>query len=182
MAIALRPARAEDLDYCMELYFSGMAGILREMHVDLAAEAASIRRQWNPGRVSIITFDGADAGWIQTSDVNRESLREALFVLQLHVDPAYQRRGIGGEAMQQTIQEAARVSRAVAAGVAKINRPCLRMLEKLGFHITREDDQRFYLRIEPNGADRSHPVRDAEHRPNEAPAAPVVGIQSPVLD
>ncbi len=51
--------------------------------------------------------------------------------------------------MKRMIGEAARVNRAVAAGVAKINIPSLRMFERLGFCITREDDHRYYMRLEP---------------------------------
>lgn len=97
----------------------------------------------------IITFDGLDVGWIQISDFNRESAKDALFVTQIHLEAAYRRRGIDTNVMKRMIGEAARVNRAVAAGVAKINIPSLRMFERLGFCITREDDHRYYMRLEP---------------------------------
>ena len=62
---------------------------------------ASFRRQWEVMQVRIITFDGADIGWLQSTT------RDGTFFLgQLFVETSRQRRGIGTEAMHRLIGEA----------------------------------------------------------------------------
>jgi ribosomal protein S18 acetylase RimI-like enzyme len=143
MQIALRPARAQDFDYCAGLYFAGMERIIRELDLDRAAQAAGFRQQWEVTQVRVITLDGTDIGWLQST------LRDdALFLSQLFVDGSFQGRGIGTEVMNRLIGEATRTRRAVTLGVVKTN-PALRLYERLGFHITHQDDRKFYMRRDP---------------------------------
>ena len=144
MQITLRPARAQDFDFCAALYFAGMESIIRELNLDRAAQAASFRQLWEPTQVRIITVDGVEAGWLQSA--TRE---DALFLGQLFVDASFQRRGIGTEVIRCLISEAARARQAVTLGVVKIN-PALRLYERLGFRITHEDDRKFYMRRDPD--------------------------------
>jgi hypothetical protein len=90
--IDLRPARAHDLDYCANLYFAGMETIIRELNLDRTAHAAGFREQWVLTQVRVITFDGADIGWLQST-----ARSDALYLAQLFVDTPFQRRGIGTE-------------------------------------------------------------------------------------
>jgi GNAT superfamily N-acetyltransferase len=144
MKITLRPARIEDLDYCESLYFAQMEWMIRELNLDRAAQAAGFRRQWVSTQVRIITFEGADIGWLQSAVRG-----DALFLAQLFVDGAFQRRGTGTEVMNGLIGEAARARQAVTLGVVKAN-PALRLYERLAFRITHEDDRKFYMRRDPD--------------------------------
>ena len=137
---ALRPARPEDIDYCVRLYFEGMDNIIKELNLNMDAHAASIRRQWDVGQVRIITLDGTDIGWLQSFVKD-----DALFLGQLFVDGAFRRQGIGTEVVEGLIEEAARAGRAVTLGVVKTN-PALRLYERLGFRTTHEDERKFYMR------------------------------------
>jgi ribosomal protein S18 acetylase RimI-like enzyme len=141
--ITLRPARTQDFDYCERLYFAGMKRIIQELNLDMAAQAASFRQQWELTQVRIISLDGADIGWLQSTTRD-----DTLFLGQLFVDGSFQRRGIGTEVMSRLIGEATRVRQAMTLGVAKIN-PALRLYERLGFRITHEDDRKFYMRRDP---------------------------------
>jgi GNAT superfamily N-acetyltransferase len=145
MHIALRPAVAEDFEYCRRLYFAGMKTIIAELNLDTAAQEAGFQQQWALTQVRIITVDGAEAGWLQT--ITRE---DGLFVAQLFVDGPFQRRGIGTEVMNRIIAEAAHAHQAVCLAVVKIN-PALRLYERLGFSITHQDDRKFYLKRGPDG-------------------------------
>jgi ribosomal protein S18 acetylase RimI-like enzyme len=144
LQIALRVARIQDFDYCASLYFGELERIIRELNLDLTAEAVGLRQQWDPLQVRIITLDGTDVGWLQVT------LRDdAFFLAQLFVEGSFQRRGIGTEVIDRIIGEATRARRAVTLGVVKTN-PALRLYQRLGFRITREDDHRFYMRRDPN--------------------------------
>ena len=151
MKIALRSTVTEDFEYCKRIYFAGMNRIIEELNLDRTAQGDGFRQQWIVTQVQIITLDGCDVGWLQSKTQD-----EGLFVAQLFVDVPFQRRGIGTEVMKHLIAEAARVQHSVSLAVAKIN-PAVRLYERLGFHITHEDDRKYYMKRDPNvGADFSH--------------------------
>ena len=144
--MAFRPARRQDFDYCAKVYFAGMKQIIRQLKLNMGAQINSFRQQWEPTQVRIITREGADIGWLQSTTTDGE-----LFLAQLFLDTAFQNQGIGTEVMHRLISEATHADRAVTLGVVKIN-PALRLYERLGFTITHEDDHKFYMRREPQGA------------------------------
>jgi len=143
MQIALRPAVAKDFEYCKRLYFSGMSKIIEELHLDKTAQDASFQQQWILTQVQIITLDGSDAGWLQTTTQDG-----GVFIAQLFVDAPFQQRGIGTAVMNRLIIDAARVNHPVSLAVAKIN-PAVRLYERLGFQVTHEDDRKFYMKRNP---------------------------------
>jgi GNAT superfamily N-acetyltransferase len=100
MRITLRPARRHDFEFCEALYFAGMESIIRELKLDKVAQVASFGQQWEMTQVRIITFDGADIGWLQC-----KTRGDAIFLAQLFVHAAFQRRGIGTEVMNRVIGE-----------------------------------------------------------------------------
>jgi len=67
MRPALRRARDDDFEFCARLYFSRMEEIIRELRLDMTAQATNLRERWNVAEVQIITSDGKDAGWMQSS-------------------------------------------------------------------------------------------------------------------
>jgi GNAT superfamily N-acetyltransferase len=144
MRIAVRPARAEDLDFCADLYFSEMDRTIRDLNLDLTKHAAGFRQRWHPQQVRIITLDGADIGWMQS---RIES--DALFLGQLFVAPAQQGRGIGTMIVRRLIEEAAGDRRAVTLGMVKTN-PAMRLYQRLGFRTTHEDERKFHMRRDPD--------------------------------
>jgi ribosomal protein S18 acetylase RimI-like enzyme len=142
MQIALRPAVAGDFDLCARLYFSGMADIIRQLKLDIAAQTANLRERWKAGEVGIITCDAADIGWMQSS------VQDGAFYLeQIFIDAAFQQRGIGTRIISGLIEQATQAGRPVTLGVVKTN-PARRLYERLGFRTTHEDDRKFYMRRE----------------------------------
>src|SRR5215469_9804888 len=143
MRIALRPAVAQDFEYCRRLYFRGMSKIIEELHLDKTAQEVSFQQQWVLAQVQIITVDGSDAGWLQTTTQD-----DGVFIAQLFVDAPLQRRGIGTAVINRLITNAARLNHPVSLAVVKIN-PAVRLYKRLGFHITHEDDRKFYMKRNP---------------------------------
>jgi len=138
--ISLRPAVAQDFEYCQQLYFDGMAGTIKELKLDHDKQAAGLREQWSTAQVRIITLDGSDVGWLQCKQQDG-----TLFVAQLFVAEPFQRQGIGTQALKRLIGEASAANSAVTLAVVKSN-PAARLYERLGFRITHEDDRKFYMR------------------------------------
>ena len=150
MQIVLRPAVSQDFEYCKRLYFTGMKKIIEELGLDMAAQAASFLQNWDLAEVRIIAVGNSDVGWLQSSVRD-----DGLFVAQLFVDDPFQGQGIGTEVMNRLIGEASRLNQAVRLAVVKTN-PALRLYERLGFHITHEDDRKFYLKRNPDVAASRH--------------------------
>jgi GNAT superfamily N-acetyltransferase len=146
MQIALRPAGAQDFEYCKRLYFAGMKRIIEQLNLDMASQAVSFRENWALLQVRIIAIDSSDVGWLQST-----MQEDGLFVAQLFVDGPFQRQGIGTEVMNRLIGEAARLNQPVRLAVVKIN-PALRLYERLGFYTTHEDDRKFYMKRDSDGA------------------------------
>jgi ribosomal protein S18 acetylase RimI-like enzyme len=142
--INLRAARSQDFGYCESLYFAGMKEIIQELNLEMTAQVATFRQQWEVAQVRIITLDGADVGWLQSTTRN-----DNLFLGQIFVDAIFQGRGIGTEVMRRIIGEASRARRAVTLGVVKTN-PALRLYTRLGFRVTHDDKRKFYLRRDPD--------------------------------
>ena len=136
----LRPARAEDFDYCACLYFEGMENIIRELNLSMEAQVAGFRERWDVTQVKIVTLDGTDIGWLQ-SFVKEDTM----FLAQLFVDRAWRGQGIGTAMVEALIEKAARTGRALTLGVVKTN-PALRLYQHLGFRTTHEDERKFYMR------------------------------------
>jgi ribosomal protein S18 acetylase RimI-like enzyme len=143
MPISFRQALDQDFDYCKRLYFREMEWIIKELHLDRAAQAAGFQQQWDLTQVRIIVLGGSDVGWLQTTRQDDE-----LFVAQMFVDRLFQRKGIGTEVMKRLIGEAARVNQTMRLNVVKIN-PAVRLYQRLGFQVIREDDRKFYLKRDP---------------------------------
>lgn len=143
MQIALRCAHIQDFDFCKRLYFDGMKTVIEELHLDPAAQEAGLREQWIPAEVHIITLNGSDVGWLQT-----KKQEEGVLLAQLFVDAPFQRSGIGTEIMDRLIAKARKDDQAVLLAVAKMN-PALRLYKRLSFHVTHEDERKFYMRRDP---------------------------------
>ena len=146
MAVTLGPAHSADFEYCAALYFAAMERTIQELNLDRAAHSAGFRQRWEVTQVRMIGLGSADIGWLQSATQG-----DALFLGQLFVEAAFQRRGIGTEVMNRLIDEAARAGKAVTLGVVKTN-PALRLYQRLGFHTTHEDGRKFYMRRDPEGA------------------------------
>ena len=144
MRIALRPARAEDFDYCRRLYFAEMKRIIEQLGLNRASQEASFQEQWEVTQVRIITLDDCDIGWLQS--VPQE---DVLFIAQLFVGGLFQRRGIGTEVMNRLIAEATRANQAVCLNVVKVN-PAVRLYQRLGFRVVHEDERKFYMTRDPD--------------------------------
>jgi len=144
MPILFRQALDQDFDYCKRLYFEEMEWIIEELHLERAAQADSFQQQWDRTQVRILAFNDSDVGWCQTTTQDNE-----FFIAQIFVERTFQRRGIGTEVMERLIGEAALVNQTMRLNVVKIN-PALKLYQRLGFHVIREDDRKFYMKRDPD--------------------------------
>jgi GNAT superfamily N-acetyltransferase len=146
MNVAFRPADVSDFGYCERLYLAEMDYIIRALKLDPDTHVKSFRRQLVAAPVRIITLDGADVGWLQTT-----TDAGSYFLGQMFVEAPHQRRGIGTAVMNRLIAEASRAGQAMTLYVVKIN-PAKRLYERFGFRVAGEDEHKFLVRREPDVA------------------------------
>jgi ribosomal protein S18 acetylase RimI-like enzyme len=142
--VALRAASAEDYGFALGLYVETIKPytIAFMPWVD-AVETARFARLWAPADTRIITLDGTDVGWVEAIDTGDE-----IFLKQIYLLPARQRRGIGTQVMELLLKEWELVQRPIVLGVLK-NNPARRLYERLGFAVVGETDMKFLMRHEP---------------------------------
>ena len=141
-ALTLRPAQPADFPFCQRTYFEPMRETIEKLGLDQAYHLANLANRWLVEQVRVVMIRGKAVGWLQTALTD-----DALFLSQLFVDTSFQRQGIGTHLVQILIEEAARDDKAVTLGVVKTN-PALRLYRRLGFSVTHEDQNKFYMRRE----------------------------------
>jgi ribosomal protein S18 acetylase RimI-like enzyme len=141
MTIDLRPACSDDYDFALKLYVEAIKPLASAWMewVDQEQEAhfASL---WRPTDARIITLGGQeDIGWVEFRQAADE-----VFLKQLYITPAHQRRGIGSEVMRLLLEQR-RTAKSMALFVLK-NNPAFRFYERHGFEIVRETHTTFVMR------------------------------------
>ena len=134
MTITLRPACSADYAIALELYFGAIKPLARAWMewVDQKQEAlfASL---WRPPDVRIITLAGQeDIGWVEFRETGDE-----IFLKQLYISPAHQRRGIGSEVMRLLLEEQRGTAKSMALFVLK-NNPAYQFYKRHEFGIISE--------------------------------------------
>jgi GNAT superfamily N-acetyltransferase len=141
--IALRAARPDDYGFAKNTYYETMRWLIERLFGwDEKREDRKFAEQFKLEEVRIITADGRDVGWIQTLPADG-----ALYLGQLYVVPAWQRRGIGSEILTRLIAEARDQEKALTLSVVKIN-PARRFYETFGFRITHDDEHKYHMRLD----------------------------------
>jgi ribosomal protein S18 acetylase RimI-like enzyme len=148
MTIALRPACSDDYAFALNLYVETIKPLARTwtewVDEDQQARFASL---WRPDDTRIITLDGQeDIGWVEFRQTGDE-----IFLKQLYIVPAHQRRGIGSRVMQRLFEERRGAAKSIALFVLK-NNPAFWFYERHGFSVALETRTKFVMRREMDEA------------------------------
>jgi ribosomal protein S18 acetylase RimI-like enzyme len=144
MMIALRPACVDDYALALRLYVETIKPLARTwiewVDKDQRAQFASL---WRPEDTWIITLNGEEhIGWVEFRRTGDE-----IFLKELCISPAHQRRGIGSHVMRRMLEEQCGVAKSMALFVLK-NNPASRFYQRHGFSIVRETRTKFVMRCE----------------------------------
>jgi ribosomal protein S18 acetylase RimI-like enzyme len=142
MKIDLRPACSDDYVFALNLYLKAIKPLaiawMEWVDQDQEAQFASL---WRPDDTRIITLNGEeDIGWVEFRPTGDE-----LFLKQLYISPAHQRRGIGSQVMQRLMEERRGTAQSMALFVLK-NNPAFRFYERHGFEVVRETHTTLVMR------------------------------------
>ncbi|MGL4767085.1 MAG: GNAT family N-acetyltransferase [Formosimonas sp.] len=88
--------------------------------------------------------DGWSAGLIEVQTREAE-----LYVVDVYVLPEYQGQGLARAVMQHVIDYARHSNRSIRLGVLRVNVRAQRFYQRLGFVCEREDEQYFYMVLNP---------------------------------
>ncbi len=146
MHITLRPAQASDFDFCAALYMAALEWVIVAMNLDRKMQLPTLQKTWRADEVRVISGDGADIGWVQTT-----TRADAIYLSQIFVAPEHQKRGIGRRVLEQVIDEAGASGKAVALSVVTTN-PAVRLYKRLGFYVLHEAEGNYLMRRAPGVA------------------------------
>ena len=110
-------------------------------------QEAQFASLWRPDDTRIIALNGGDIGWVEFRQAGDE-----IFLKQLYISPAHQRRGVGSHVIQWLLEERYRTAKSMALFVLK-NNAASRFYERHGFEVVRETHTTWVMRREMVEAD-----------------------------
>ena len=141
MTIDLRPACSDDYAFALNLYIEAIRPLASAwMEWVDAEQEAQFARLWRPNDSRIIVLDGEEIGWVEFRRTGDE-----IFLKQLYISQAYQRRGVGTQVMRLLLEERGRTVKSMALFVLK-NNPAYSFYERHGFEVVRETHTTLVMR------------------------------------
>ncbi len=141
LAFELRPAKAQDLDFCWPIYRDAMqslAGKLMEWREPVQRRV--VEKALAAGGSSILRAEGADAGWVDVAET-----RHVVQLRQLYLAPAMRNRGLGTAFLNWMKERADRKRKDLTLEVLA-NNPARHLYERLGFKAVSTTDNRVTMR------------------------------------
>ena len=144
----LRPAVQADYNFIWQLVVTTMR--------EYVAAIWGWNEDWQMGRFrgnfdiakwQIVEVEGQDAGAVATSRETAGS--ENIHLDNIYLLPLYQRRGIGGEIVQDLVKEASVTHKSLVLNVLKSNPNAKRLYERLGMVVASENEERWFLSTAP---------------------------------
>ena len=146
MDYTLRPAVASDRDFLFELHRTTMHDHIEQTWGwDETWQRLEFDRRFREQVVSVIETADGDVGalWL-------EPRPDSVYVEEIQIVPASQRRGLGTAVLSRLIAESAARGLAVELAVLPRNADARRLYKRLGFTATRVEEPFVYMRIDPN--------------------------------
>lgn len=141
---ALRPAEEEDLAFLYQVKKASNLGYIAALQGwDEEGQRRAFARDFQRRReFSVITVDGADAGFLQL-----QRGADFLNVAELHLLPSFRSRGIGSAVLKHLQAQA--VDLPLLIGCFQANKEALRLYRRLGFIPVTETDTHVILIHDP---------------------------------
>jgi GNAT superfamily N-acetyltransferase len=128
-AISVRPATDADIDFSFRLHKASFREYVAEVWGWDEADQREIHdRNFDPGRVQIITEGGVEIGRLDIDDADGE-----IFIRLIELMPSHQGRGIGGDLIRSLLNRAAADGKRTALNVLAVNRRAHALYVRLGF-------------------------------------------------
>jgi len=139
--IDFRPAVDGDLDFLYAMHVATMKDYVNQTWGwDDSFQESLFRKNYDPARIQVITFDDKDIGMISL-----EEREDDVFLRAIEILPSHQNQSIGARIVQEIIHDAAARQKPVLLYVLKVN-PAKRLYERLGFPVIEVTDTHFIMR------------------------------------
>ncbi len=130
-----------DRDFVFDLYRAALGSYIEETWGwDEAWQRANFDAAFPTANWKVLIVSGARVGAVRVSETERE-----IYVDDIEILPAYQRRGLGSAVMRSLQRVARRSGKTVGLQVLKVN-PAIHFYERLGFVVVGEDDVHMMMR------------------------------------
>lgn len=139
--LTLRPATQTDLPFLLALREQTMTERLRDAGYQPTAEDALARVMLFFEDIQLLLWQGEPAGMLKWRDEP-----EAWHIVQVQLLPAHQGRGLASALLGALCAQASDQGRPMLLSVL-VNNPARRLYERLGFHVTGEEDDGRSLRM-----------------------------------
>jgi GNAT superfamily N-acetyltransferase len=137
--VSLRPAVEDDVAFLKTLRRLSMGPHHDQAGIPESPDVNEARVRARLECAKVICVAGRPVGVLKVVD------QEAtVSIMQLQLLPEVQGQGIGAELVSSVLQQARAVRKPVTLSVLKVN-PARRLYERLGFHVTDEDEHSFHM-------------------------------------
>ena len=141
---SLRPATPADFGFVSALHRANFKDYVTPIWGwDEAVQDRLLRERFDPAKMEVIQWRGMDVGFLQV-----ETRPDEIFLANIQLLPAYQRRGWGTKIIRDILAEADGAGRSVVLTVLRTN-PARLLYERLGFVMSRQDEARYHMRRPP---------------------------------
>ncbi len=140
--VRLRAAKAADYDFARRVHHAGMRWIGERLlgGWDDAFQNVRFRGKFVLAEVRVIVVDSEDAGYLQVA-----AGKDAVELKELHIDAAFQNRGIGSEVMRLLVAEAREMAMPISVSVVEFN-PARAFYERVGFRVVGQEEHKLLMR------------------------------------
>ena len=140
MEIAKRQACKSDYQWLYELKVAAMGGYIKQIFGwNAAVQKEFFDSDFRPNDITVITFDGLDAGMFELVKNT-----EGYFLKRIEILPSFQSKGVGSSIIREVLSRAAFKRENVYLMVFKIN-PAQKLYKRLGFEITKETETHYKM-------------------------------------
>jgi ribosomal protein S18 acetylase RimI-like enzyme len=129
-----------DLEPMMRIGHEGIRPYVEKLWGwDQADQERRFRETFDPTKISIVTIDGRDAGYLQL-----ENHDDHVFLAGIYLDEEYRRRGIGSELIVDVLGRCRHLRQPLRLRVLRSN-PAQRLYMRLGFRPVEETSTHIYM-------------------------------------
>jgi ribosomal protein S18 acetylase RimI-like enzyme len=146
---SMRPASEGDKEFLFWLHCATMRDVVElTWGWDDGWQPAEFDRRFRQFSVSVIEVASCPAGclWL-------EERPDEIYIHELQIAPAFQRRGVGTAVVQTVIERAAGRGLPVALSVVPANARAMRLYERLGFRVTQVEAPFLRMRRDARSAE-----------------------------
>ena len=159
-AITLRPITDDDLDFLYQLYASTRADEMaivpwsdeekdNFLRMQFNAQHTEYQKHFGDAEFNIVSLAGDPIGRVYLDRRDDEHR-----IVDIALLPQHRGKGIGGQLMQNLLEEAAAAEKPVRIHVER-NNPAMRLYQRLGFHKTGDTGVYFLMEWQP-GTNTGH--------------------------